>query len=123
MRKNNLPMMTRSLIAALALCLPGIALAAPQISSGTSQFGQATHAANVPTRFEPMSNSLEELLNLGYEIRSSASGEGSSVLILVKPGTPATPTRWVRCELLGDHNANTMLRLSSKVTSACRALN
>ncbi|ARW11938.1 MULTISPECIES: hypothetical protein [Acetobacter] len=93
------------------------------ISSGTSQFARKNAPHAVPTLFSEQSASLEQLLDSGYEIRSSASSETGSSLILFRPPLPDRKPSWVRCELIGDNNGNVVLRSSYRVTSDCRNLN
>ncbi|MGX7347262.1 ABC transporter substrate-binding protein [Acetobacter pasteurianus] len=105
----------------MALSKP--ASAQNMISSGTSQFAPKTTPHAVPTLFAEHPASLEQLLNSGYEIRSSASSETGSSMILFRPAQPGQKASWVRCELIGDRNGNVVLRSSHNVTSDCRDLN
>jgi len=80
------------------------------------------HAASVSTSFAAMPESLQVLLDAGYSIRTSAGEEGN-ILTLEKFVDRTSPSKWVRCELLGDHNGNTRLTFSQHVTSICWKLN
>ncbi|GBR00064.1 hypothetical protein AA23498_3607 [Acetobacter nitrogenifigens DSM 23921 = NBRC 105050] len=106
--------------AALAFSQPALATG---INSGVSQFGPAVTPHAVPTRYAQQDLSLEQLLNAGYEIRSSASSESGAALILFRPAHMDRPVSWIRCELLGDRNGEVMLHASHAVTSDCRVLN
>lgn len=113
-----------SLAALACLMIPSIsAQAQSMISSGTSQFAHKTAPHALPTLFSEQSTSLKELLNSGYEIRSSANSETGSSLILFRPALPEHRASWIRCELIGDNNGNVVLRSSHNVTSDCRNLN
>ncbi|MGV4878285.1 ABC transporter substrate-binding protein [Acetobacter indonesiensis] len=105
----------------MALSQP--ASAQNMISSGTSQFALKTTQHVVPTLFAEHPASLEQLLNSGYEIRSSANSETGSAMILFRPAQLGHKASWVRCELIGDRNGNVVLRSSHNVTSDCRDLN
>lgn len=80
------------------------------------------HAASVSTSFAAMPESLQVLLDAGYSIRTSAGEEGN-ILTLEKFVDRNSPSKWVRCELLGDHNGNTRLTFSQHVNSICWKLN
>ncbi|GBQ94531.1 MULTISPECIES: ABC transporter substrate-binding protein [Gluconobacter] len=80
------------------------------------------HAASVPTPFAAIPESLQALLDAGYSIRTSAGEEGN-ILTLEKFVDRTSPSKWVRCELIGDHNGNTRLTFSQHVTSTCWKLN
>lgn len=95
---------------------------ATSINGGASSSpAKVTYA--VKTRFEPTGSSLEQLLNQGFVIQSSDASEAGSAVFLVRPAHDQTPAKWVRCELIGDHNGTVMLRASHAVSSDCRALN
>ena len=80
------------------------------------------HAASVSTSFAAMPESLQTLLDAGYSIRTSAGEEGN-ILTLEKFVDRDSPSKWVRCELIGDHSDNTRLTYSQHVTSTCWKLN
>ncbi|MBO1360291.1 ABC transporter substrate-binding protein [Acetobacter sacchari] len=115
------------LLCALGITAAAVAFSQPAlatgINSGVSQFAPAVTPGAMPTRFVKQDLSLEQLLNAGYEIRSSASSEGGAALILFRPAQPGKPLSWIRCELLGDGNGAVMLHASHAVTSDCRGLN
>ncbi|MBS1020143.1 ABC transporter substrate-binding protein [Gluconobacter cerinus] len=103
---------------------PAMALDPALGSMGTAPPAATTrgHVASVPTTFEVIPDSLQDLLNKNYLIHSSAGEEGN-ILILQKDNGAAQPYTWVRCELIGDHNGNTRLTFSQHVTSTCWKLN
>nr|WP_228119046.1 MULTISPECIES: ABC transporter substrate-binding protein [Gluconobacter] len=80
------------------------------------------HAASVSTSFAAIPESLQTLLDAGYVLRTSAGEEGN-ILTLEKFVDRTSPSKWVRCELIGDHNGNTRLTFSQHVSSLCWKLN
>nr|WP_249198631.1 ABC transporter substrate-binding protein [Gluconobacter cerinus] len=80
------------------------------------------HAASVSTSFAAIPESLQTLLDAGYVLRTSAGEEGN-IMTLEKFVDRTSPSKWVRCELIGDHNGNTRLTFSQHVSSLCWKLN
>nr|WP_249208491.1 ABC transporter substrate-binding protein [Gluconobacter albidus] len=89
---------------------------------GTAPSKSKVHMPPVSTVFEAMPESLQTLLDAGYSIRTSSGDEGN-ILTLEKFVDRTSPSKWVRCELVGDRNGDVRLAFSQHVTSTCWKLN
>jgi len=107
-------------LCALALLSGAVRAATPVADPASPKV--PPHPGHLPLKLEPIDNSLQQLLDAGYEIHTS-SGDDGAVLFLSKPDLQAHTVQWVRCEMIGDNNNSLKLIFSHRPTTDCRVLN